>query len=208
MAEVLNVTGRKSLGKRNSRRLRRAGQLPAVIYGHGETPVSLTLSAEETLRAIRHGGKLFELRGGVSESAIIRALQWDALGNEVLHVDFMRVKADERLTVEVEVVTRGEAPGAKAGGVVSYVTHRIEIETIASSIPDVLHVNINQLEVGGALLAKDIEDMPAGAVLKVPAETIIVQCAIPAEIEEEAAEPGAAEPEVIGRKAEEEEEEE
>ena len=132
MSEQLNVENRELLGKRNSRRLRRVGRLPAIIYGHGETPVSLTLSSDEINRAIRHGGKLFELRGGVTESAIIRSLQWDALGNEVLHVDFMRVKADERITVEVEIKTRGEAPGSKAGGVVSIVVHRLEIEPLGS----------------------------------------------------------------------------
>jgi large subunit ribosomal protein L25 len=208
MAELLNVENRELLGKRNVRRLRRSGRLPAVIYGHGETPVSLTLSSEEINRAIRHGGKLYELRGGVTESAIIRSLQWDALGNEVLHVDFMRVKADERITVEVEIKTRGEAPGSKAGGVVSIIVHRLEIETLASAIPDVLHVNINHLELGGAVLAKDIEDLPAGAKLLIEPDAVIVQCVEPAEEMEEEAGAGAAEPEVIGRKAESEEDEE
>ena len=152
------------------------------------------------------GGKLVELKGDVSDSVIIRELQWDAFGSEVLHVDFMRVDADERLTVEVSVELRGEAPGTREGGVVQHVLHVVKIEAPVASIPDRMHVNINSLQLDQVLTVADIEDMPSDAKLLTEADRAIVQCVVPAAETEEEAEGETAEPEVIGRKDDEGEE--
>ncbi len=208
MAEVLTVQVRDSRGKRNARRMRHSGQTPAVLYGHGKESVSLALPTDQINSVIRHGSKLIELKGNVTDSVIIRALQWDAFGSEVLHVDFMRVDADERLVVEVSVELRGESPGTREGGVVQHVLHQVEIEAPVASIPDKLHVNINSLQLDQVLTAADIEDMPPGAKLLTEADRVIAQCVVPAaEPEEEAAEGDTAEPEIIGRKEGEGEEE-
>ena len=207
MTDVLNVEGRELFGKLNNRRMRRAGKLPAILYGHGKDTISLTLSSEELERAMRHGARLFDLKGKVNESALIRDIQWDTFAHDVLHVDFVRVDRDEKLTMEVEVVLRGEAPGTKTGGVVSLLVHSIEIETTPAAIPERLHLNINHLQLDGTMTAADIEDMPAGATLITAADTIIVQCALPVEKPEEEELAEGAEPEIIGRKASDEEEE-
>ena len=209
MAEVLNVGTRAELGKRNSKRLRRSGHVPAILYGHGQESLSIALVEEEFSRALRHGAKLFELKGPVSDTAIVREIQWDPFGIEVLHVDFMRISTDERLTLEISVELRGEAPGTKEGGIVTQLIHTVEIDTTPVAIPDRLHLNINSLQLGQSLTAADIEDLPQGATLLTAADTILVQCELPSEEVEE--EPGlgeGAEPEVIGRKAADEDEEE
>jgi large subunit ribosomal protein L25 len=204
MAEVLKVEPRETRGKRNARRMRQKGQLPGILYGHHQEAVSLTMSVAELSRALRHGSKLVELRGAVNESAIIRELQWDTFGQDVLHVDLVRVDADERLTVEVPLETRGVAPGTKENGVVELLLHAIEIETTARAIPEKLHLNINEVQVGDTLTAADIEDLPAGAKVLVDPETPLLHC-VEAVVEVEGeAEEGGAEPEVIGREAEEE----
>lgn len=211
MAEVLDVQIRESRGKRNARRLRRSGQLPAVLYGHGKDSLSLMLAADEVGAAMRHGSKLVELKGkGINEIALIRDLQWDAVGNEVLHIDFLRVEAGERLAVAVTVELRGEAPGVKEGGVVEHLIHRVEIETPATSIPEKLHVNINELQLGESIVTGQIEDLPTDAKLLSSADQMIVHCVMPAAEAEEEAElaAGEVEPEVISRKPAEEEEEE
>ena len=200
MSEVLTVGMRESRGKRNARRMRHSGQTPAVLYGHGKESISLVLPTDQINSAIRHGGKLVELKGDVSDSVIIRDLQWDVFGNEVLHVDFMRVDADERLTVEVSVELRGESPGTREGGVVQHVLHVVKIEAPVASIPDRMHVNINSLQLDQVLTAADIEDMPSDAKLLIEADRVIVQCVLPAAETEEDAEEDSAEPEVIGRK--------
>ena len=106
MAEALKVELREKRGKRKARQLRRGGAIPAILYGHGQESVSLTVPREAFVTALRHGTRLVDLQGAVSESALIRDLQWDTFGVDVLHIDFARVSADERITVTVAVELR------------------------------------------------------------------------------------------------------
>jgi len=205
MAEELTVEIRQSRGKHNSRRLRAAGSIPAVLYGHGKETVALSVPAEQLDAAVRHGGRLVTLAGAVDEDAIIRELQWDAWGSHVLHVDFTRVSQHEKLEVDVALELRGEAPGVKEGGLVEQLIHEVHLECEAAAIPDKLDVNINQLGLGESITAGGLELPPSARLLDAP-ETVIVHCSEPVkELEEEAAAAGEAEPEVIGRKKEEEE---
>ena len=209
MAESLTVEKRTNLGKHNAKRLRNAGAIPAVLYGHGEQTVSLSVPRDAFVAALRHGTRLVDLKGAVSESALIRDLQWDVYGTAVLHIDFARVSADERVKVNVPVELRGQAAGSRAGGVIQHLVHSIEVECLATAIPEKIQVNINNLEMHGSITVGQIE-LPPGMTLLSDAEAIAVQCVEPA-AEVEAAEGvagEAAEPEVIGRKAEAEEEEE
>ena len=208
MAEVLRVEKRSEIGKHRTRRLRRAGRVPAVLYGHGQESMSLTLSAEEIGAALRHGSRVVELAGGVNENALIRALQWDPFGTEVLHVDLMRVSIDERIEVSVTVELRGVAPGQKEGGVVQVHVHEVAIETTAAAIPEKLHINVNDLRVGQSKTAADIEDLPSHAKLLIDPETVVVHCFVPVEREEAEAVGESVEPELIGRKEDKEQEEE
>jgi large subunit ribosomal protein L25 len=208
MAEVLHVQLRETRGKRNARRDRRAGHLPAILYGHGKESVSLLLSAEEFQAAQRHGARLVKLAGAVDEQAFVRQLQWDTWGSNVLHVDFTRVSEHERVRVRVQLELRGEAPGLKAGGVVKQQIHDVEIECEATALPERLYVNVNQLEMGSSIAVGQLE-LPPGVVVFAEPETVLVECVEPVEeVEEAGAAPGEVEPEVIGRKKEEGEEEE
>lgn len=209
MSELLHVEQRKTIGKRNNVRLRRAGRLPAVLYGHGEDPISLTLAADEFEASLRHGAKVVDLDGAASGKALLQEVQWDTFLHHVLHVDLLRVRAGERVTVDVPIELRGEAPGARDGGVIEQMIHSIEIEVALDVIPDKLHLNINNLQIDGQLTAKDIEDLPEGAKITSDEDAMIVHCIMPQVEEEEAPaeEAAAAEPEVIAKgKAEEEEE--
>jgi large subunit ribosomal protein L25 len=209
MSELLHVEKRNTVGKRNNVRLRRHGRLPAILYGHGEDPVSLTLAADEFEASLRHGAKVVDLEGDASGKALLQDVQWDTFFQEVLHVDLLRVRAGERVTVDVPVELRGEAPGARAGGVIEQMIHSLEIEVALDVIPDKLHLNINRLEIDGHLTAKDIEDLPEGAKILSDEDAWIVHCVMPTVEEEEAApaeEAVAGEPEVIGKGKEEEEE--
>jgi large subunit ribosomal protein L25 len=208
MANLLEVESRKQFGKRNNRRLRDEGKLPAVLYGHGEEPQSLTLSADQLESNVRHGAKVLDLSGAATGKALLQDLQWDTFFHHVLHVDLLRVHAGEKVTVEVPIELRGEAQGANDGGVVEQLIHSVEIEVPLDLVPEKLHVNIKNLQVGGSLLIKDIFDLPAGATVSIDPEEVVVHCELPVAQEEEAAEEaaGAAEPEVISKGKEEEEE--
>lgn len=199
--EQLHVEMRDTRGKRGARHMRASGRIPAVLYGHQEDTLSLSLSKEELQSAVRHHAHMVELKGAVSESAMLKEIQWDAFGIDILHVDLTRVDANEMVTVELEVILRGEAPGTHHGGVVDQQTRVLEIECLAKAIPESLTCSINDLEVDGSITADTIE-LPPGSKLVTPADTVIVACVIPTEVEEEeTAEPGSVEPEVIGRVA-------
>ena len=131
MSETLQVTRRETRGKRNARRQRAAGAIPAILYGHGEESISLTLKATEINAAIRHGSRVVDLAGDVADQVLIREVQWDTFGTDVLHVDLTRVAADETITVNVPMELRGVAPGTKEGGVVEHLVNEVEIDCLA-----------------------------------------------------------------------------
>ncbi|MBN2579482.1 MAG: 50S ribosomal protein L25 [Pirellulales bacterium] len=209
MAESLAVELRDQCGTADNRRLRRAGKVPAVLYGHGLENVNLTVSAEALAATLRHGTRLVNLAGAVEESAFIRELQWDTWGTHVLHVDFTRISLDEEVEVTVSIELRGEAPGVREGGVVEQFIHDVEIACPAGSIPEKLRVNINQLKLEEKLTLAQLELPPGTRLLADDLEAVVVHCKQPAEeTEETPAEAAPGEPEVIGAKKEEADEEE
>ena len=212
MADTLNVQARNETGSSRMRRLRESGRIPAILYGHGEANVNLVVSSEELFSVMKHGGKLLTLRGDVADSALLRAVQWDTYGNSVLHVDLLRVSATELVETSVAIELRGTAVGTTEGGVVQFVTHEIDIECPAASIPEKIQINIADLHLDNAIHASEVP-LPEGAKLVTPGDVVIVQCVT--KLEEEvvtAAAPveGAVEPELIKKEkpAEEEGEEE
>jgi large subunit ribosomal protein L25 len=205
---------RKSIGSSRARQMRRKGLIPAVVYGHKEATVSIALPREELEKAIRAGAHVIDLK---TESAVqkclIREVQWDHLGLDLLHVDFARIAIDERVVVTVPVELRGQLPGTAAGGILDQPLHTLSIECLAIAIPASIRVPITELQIGGVIHVRELH-LPEGVKVMADPEAIVVQVKAPlAEAEAGAAVPPAAgetaEPEVIGRKekpAEEEEE--
>lgn len=198
-AQTLTVKVRDSHGKRRNRRLREAGSVPAVLYGHKQEPKSLMVPVEELEAAVRHGNRFVALQGDIKENAFIKDVQWNTWGNQILHVDFARVSADEKMRVTIPVELRGEAPGTKEGGVVKHFMHSIELECEAASVPEKIEVNINQLEFNQTFHVSDLE-LPPGATALVDAASVVVTCGAQVEVSDEESAEGENEPEVIGRK--------
>lgn len=201
MSDTLQVTLRSTTGSREARRLRRSGMVPAILYGHGEACVGLAAKQDALLAAIRHESRIVNLEGAVKTGALIRELQWDTYGKEPIHVDFVRVSASERIRVKVPVDMKGECPGQKAGGVLALVVHEIELECTADHVPERLHAQVGHLELGHAIKVRDLE-LPPGARALADADDTVVTCMLPGKkgLDESGV---PAEPEVIGRKAEE-----
>jgi large subunit ribosomal protein L25 len=209
MANLLNVEPRTTFGKRNNRRLHRAGKLPAVLYGHGEESVSLTLGSDQLEAVVRHGAKVVDLEGAVSGKALLQEVIWDTFFHQVLHVDLLRVMAGDKVTVDVPIELKGEAPGVNDGGIIEHLIHSVEIEVPLDLVPEKLHIRIGALKVGGELYIKDISDLPAGATVNADPDEVVVHCLLPSTDEEaEAVEGTGAEPEVIAKGKEKEEGEE
>jgi large subunit ribosomal protein L25 len=209
MAETLQAEARSSRGKRNAKRLRAAGKVPAVLYGHGEKTVSLAIPAEQLTAAVRHGSRVVDLKGAVSDSALVRELQYDTFGLEILHADFARVSADERVHVKVRLEIRGQAAGLKEGGIIEHLIHEVEIECPVAAIPDKIFINVAALKLDESMTVGQAT-LPEGAKIVSGEDEIAVQCVKPLETEEEAAAaPGAegAEPELIRKEKPAEEEE-
>lgn len=214
-AVVLTAQERNLHGTHNARRLRKAGKIPAVLYGHKEATIPLSLSSDELYKAVRHGVRLVDVKqGDKMEKALIRDVQWDPLGHDILHVDFARVSMDERIEVDVRVELRGTAPGVTGGGVLNQPLHTLKVECLAIAIPESIRVSIAELQIDQAIHVKSLT-LPEGVKVLNDPEAIVVQCAqkIIEEVVAPAA-PGAApaaetaEPELIGRKKAEEAEEE
>lgn len=201
MTDTLTTAKRTELGSLNVRRLRREGYVPAVVYGRGEESTPIKIPEREILSLIAHGGHIFKLTGDLKDDVMIKDVQWNAFGTEVLHLDFLRIRADEVVELEIQIELVGEAPGTHSGGVVRQFLHEVEIQCPANAVPDRLELSINELELGQALTAADIP-LPEGAKLVTDPDTTVVTCEEPTEMPEEEAEGelgAAAEPEVIGK---------
>lgn len=200
MSDTLEVIPRKANGSRDSRRLRRQGLVPAILYGHGETCVELAARREALEAVIRHGSRIVDLTGAVKERALVRELQWDTYGTRPIHVDLLRVSKSDRIKVKVPIDLKGEAPGHRAGGVVTLLVHEIEIECTPDTVPEKIHAQIGTLELGGVVKAHDLE-LPKGARVVHAGDETIVSCGLPGKKgEEPVVAAGGAEPELIGRK--------
>lgn len=207
MAESVQLAAakREGSGTQAARRLRRTGQVPGVVYGHKEATVQITLSRDDFEKALRHGARLVDLKvDGQTEWALVQDVQWDHLGKEVLHVDFRRVSRDERVTVSVPIHLRGIAPGVAGGGQLDQPLHTVDIECLVTAVPDHIRVNIGELQIGGVIHVRDLVLPPDTKAIADP-DAIVVQVQAPrAEAATPAAAAESAEPEVIGRKKEEE----
>lgn len=196
---------RTALGSRANKRLRGQGQVPGVIYGHKEAVVPVTLPKKELVTHLDKGAHLFELAvDGKSEQVLVKEVQYDHLGLEVLHVDFARVSLDEKVEVTVPVELKGEPKGADDGGVLQQIISELEVECVVTDIPEVIRYNVSEMKLDDVVHIKDLQ-LPPGVRCLQDGDLIVAQVKeVLEEVAAPVAEEGAAEPEVIGRKTEEE----
>jgi large subunit ribosomal protein L25 len=189
----------KGTGSRVSRRLRAQGRIPAIIYGHKQTPVPISLARETVWEMIKKSTHLAELSlGETTEIALVRDVQWDHLGKEIIHLDFARVSADESIEVEVRLDLRGTAPGVAEGGVLEQLVHTLTVTCRANAIPDSIRIDISNLHLNEALHVSDLTGLPEGLVLDAEPELLLVHVTTRAAAPEAAeGEEGAVQPEVI-----------
>lgn len=198
MAEVLNVESRGKVGTAATRRLRRDGRIPAVLYGHGEDNKHLSVSETEVRAMLRHHSKTVTLAGDVKETVLVREIQYDPLGIEVLHLDLIRVNLKEKVEVTVPIHKHGDPVGLREGGVLLENVHAVEISCSAGNIPESVGLNVTDLHVGGQLTAGDLE-LPDGVELVTPGDTVVAHVETPKTQSEQVETPASSEPEVISK---------
>ena len=206
--QVVDVTRREAAGKNVARRLRRAGSIPAVLYGAGKEPVSLTVDPRrltEILRSESGVNTIFQLNlAGTDQRrhVMIREYQVDPVEGHLLHADFVRIQMDEAIEVEVPVKLDGEAAGVKLdGGILEQVTRTVRVSCLPSNIPEALHIDVSAMKIGDHLSVADLVKSDKYTINS-DATLILAVCSPPAKEEEApaaAAEVAAAptEPEVI-----------
>ena len=200
----LDAEARDRLGSRYAARLRDKGRLPAVIYGHKQDPVSVTLDTKAFGDVIRRHTHVINVSfsSGV-ESCLVKDVQWNHLGTQIIHVDLARVDLAERVETEVELEFVGD-PKAKqeAGAVLEHVHSSIEIECEAGNIPGSIRVDLTNISREKPITVADLQ-LPEGVKCTMEPGTIIASISFVSEqIETPVAEAGPTEPEVITAKKE------
>jgi large subunit ribosomal protein L25 len=209
---TLKAQPRREQGKSATRKMRAAGRVPAVVYGHGDDTRMVTIDAHELdllFKRVHYENTIIEVdiegEGGPVKT-LVKEVQSHPVRMEVLHVDFQQVHAGEAIHVDVPTRLIGTPPGVRAGGVLMHTLTDIRVRCMPDSIPEVIDIDISGLEINDSIHLRDIQ-LPAGVEADIDADQTICGVAPPAvgAPSEAVAEPAQDEPEVISRGREDEE---
>jgi large subunit ribosomal protein L25 len=201
----LTASSRADRGKGVARKLRAAGRVPGVIYGHGIEARSLSLDTHELellLEKVYYRTTVFELNfAGTKTNALIREIQRHPFKKEILHVDFQELVAGEKVTVSVPLFFSGASIGVKEGGIIDQIMHELEIRVDPMQIPGKIDIDVTNLAIGRSIHVGDVT-VPEGVEVLDDEDATICTCAAPKE--EKAPEPVegapvAVEPEVLAK---------
>ncbi len=173
--QQLKAEAREGAGKGVARKLRAAGRVPGVLYGHGKQAQALSVDSKDLFHLLHAAGSnaIVDLViGGKKTMAIPREVQRDHVRGRYLHVDFLEVRRDEKITVDVPIHLVGESPGVKAGGVLEHHLWDLKIECLPQDLPEAIEADVSALNVNDALRVADLTVPEACTVLTSPEETI------------------------------------
>lgn len=194
-AEIREHTGSKAV-----RKVRQQGRVPAIVYGHKQKPVAISFDEHDFVEGLHHGHRLIDVQvGRKKEKMIVKELQYDHLGRNVIHADLMRVNITETIKVSVPIELKGTAAGTHEGGIIDEHVDNLEVECKVTDIPETIVISVKDVKVGDVLHAGDIE-LPENVKLASPPETLLVACHLvaAAQTAEEVEEEMPTAPEVIG----------
>ena len=197
MDAVLDAVKRNTKGKNEARRLRAAGQIPAVLYGAQKAgdppaPEPVAVDPKPFMRILHSASGLntlitLKLQGGGDARVLVKNVQLDPITHKPLHADFYRVNMDRKIQVTVPVVLRGESRGVKQdGGVLDFVHREIEIEVLPANIPDSIEVDVTNLGIGDSVHVRDLASDAAWSPVSDP-DMMIVHVVVIKVVEETAA---------------------
>jgi large subunit ribosomal protein L25 len=184
----LEVEERTERGSRATRRLRRAGYVPGVVYGGGGEPATFQVGERDLRLALQDGSAVLDLKldGGQARPVIVKDEQRHPVRGNLLHIDLLHVRLDEKIQtpVSVELVGAEEAPGVKEGGVLGHVTRELTVEALPTDIPERIEVDVSGLEQAATLLLSEVPPPQGVTFLDDLEETVIATVTMPSEIEE------------------------
>jgi large subunit ribosomal protein L25 len=189
---VLTLAPREERGSRANRRLRREGLVPGVIYGQESDCVSFKVDARRLRVVLAEGHALFdvEVDGGGRQPVIVKDQQRDPVRGSVVHIDFLKVRLDEKIqtTVPLELEGAEEAPGVKEGGVLEHVTRELNVEALPTEVPDRIVADVSGLGVAETLMLNSVTPPSGVELLDDPEETVVATITAPSRAEEPEAE--------------------
>jgi len=196
--QTLIAQVRDGKGKEDARRLRRNGMIPAVVYGHHDEPLHISLNPQELTKVLRRGAgdrTLIDLtiEGGKGRPqktrVILKDRQMDTLKGRLLHVDLYRIAMDEELSLSIPIHIVGKAEGVEKGGIIDQILREIELRCLPSDIPPPIEVDVTPLDIGDAIHVRDLKVVkatiltdPDQAIVAVAAPTVLEEAA-PEEVE-------------------------
>ncbi|SEO92913.1 LSU ribosomal protein L25P [Amphibacillus marinus] len=212
MAVKLEAKPRNDLKKSNTRRLRKEGLIPAIVYGHEKEPKSVTVNSIDLLKTVRDEGRnaiiSLEVEGN-SVDVMLHDYQVEPIMDKLIHADFYIVNMAQEMDVQVPLHLEGEAQGAKDGGVLQQPLHELLVRAKPASIPEEIIINVTELNVGDSIMVADLKEGKGYEIVEDP-NTTIVTITAPTLAEDLDAEPEDedVEPELVDQKGNAEEVEE
>jgi len=153
----LDIENRKVVGKKATKDLRKAGKVPSVLYFKGEEPMHLTVENKTLYKAMKSEQRIYEMDiDSESQYVMIKEIQYHPVTDEVIHVDFMRVRRSEKMTISVPIILIGKSVGVTEGGILSQSLNQIEISCFPTNVPDQVEVNIENLEINSSISVADV----------------------------------------------------
>ena len=181
----LEIENRKSVGKKASKLIRRDGKIPSVLYYKGEKPVSISIDRQLLNQAIKSDQRIYEVEiDSESQYVMIKEAQYHPITDEIIHVDFMRVRRSEKMTISVPITLVGKPAGVTEGGILSQSMTQIEISCFPTNVPESIEVNVDHLDINSSVSVGDVtvddEDIEI-----ISASDLSIASVIPPAVEEE-----------------------
>ena len=181
----LEIENRNSVGKKASKEIRRAGKIPSVLYYRGEKPVSISIGKQLLNQAIKSDQRIYEVEiDSESQYVMIKEVQYHPITDEIIHVDFMRVRRSEKMTISVPITLVGKPVGVTEGGILSQSMTQIEISCFPTNVPESIEVNVDHLDINSSVSVGDVtvddEDIEI-----ISASELSIASVIPPAVEEE-----------------------
>ena len=153
----LEIENRKSVGKKASKKIRRAGKIPSVLYYKGEKPVSISIDKQLLYHAIKSDQRIYEVEiDSKSQYVMIKEAQYHPITDEIIHIDFMRVRRSEKMTISVPITLIGKPVEVTEGGILSQSMTQIEISCFPTNVPESIEVNVDHLDINSSVSVDDV----------------------------------------------------
>ena len=153
----LDIENRNSVGKKSTKEMRREGKVPSTLYFKGEEPESIAVEKLKLYQALKSDQRIYEVElKGESQYVMVKAVQYHPVTDEILHLDFMRVRRSEKMTISVPLVLVGKPIGVTEGGILSQALNQIEISCFPTNVPEQIEVNIDDMELNSSISIADV----------------------------------------------------